>query len=50
MALLRKKDEGFTGDTVTLNGTLSSDVKRDPLTYTWSFLARPAGSARAPVT
>jgi PKD domain. len=31
--------------TVTLNGTGSSDADNDPLSYSWSFTSRPAGSA-----
>ncbi len=33
----------LVGDTVTLDGSRSSDVDRDPLTFSWS-LTRPAGS------
>lgn len=32
------------GATVTLNGSGSGDVCNDPLTYSWSFTTRPAGS------
>lgn len=35
----------FTGVTVTLDGSGSSDADGDPLTYRWRLLARPSGSA-----
>jgi K319-like protein len=33
------------GATVTLNGSMSSDADNDPLTYSWSLLSVPSGSA-----
>ena len=33
------------GSTVNLNGSASSDVDGNPLTYVWSMTSRPAGSA-----
>jgi hypothetical protein len=33
------------GANVTLNGSTSTDVDGDPLSFAWSFVARPAGSA-----
>jgi len=38
---------GFVGDTVTLDGTGSSDVDGDPLTFSWSIASAPFGSAAA---
>ncbi len=35
------------GDTVSLDGTPSGDADRDPLSYQWSLVARPYGSATA---
>ena len=35
------------GDTLTLYGSASSDRDRDPLTYRWSLVSRPAGSHTA---
>jgi hypothetical protein len=34
-----------TGSTVTLNGTASNDANGDSLTYSWSFVSKPAGSS-----
>ena len=34
-----------TGSTVQLNGAGATDVDGNPLTYLWSFVGRPAGSA-----
>ena len=35
----------MTGILTTLDGSLSSDVEDDPLTYSWSFVSVPSGSA-----
>lgn len=35
---------GTVGTPVTLDGTLSSDVDNDPLSYVWSLLNKPANS------
>ena len=40
---------GHIGQVVALNGSGSSDVDGDPLTYRWSFTVRPDGST-APLT
>jgi hypothetical protein len=35
------------GAVVTLNGSASSDANGNPLTYSWAFTSRPAGSSAA---
>jgi hypothetical protein len=35
----------FAGNTVQLNGSGSTDVDGDPLTYSWTILSAPAGSS-----
>lgn len=37
----------WVGDTLVLDGTASTDADQDQLTYAWSLLSRPAGSAAA---
>lgn len=34
----------LAGASVTLNGSASSDANRDPLTYLWALVTKPAGS------
>ncbi len=37
----------YVGGLVTLDGTASSDIDGDPISYAWSFTSRPAGSQAA---
>jgi hypothetical protein len=37
----------MASDTVSLDGSASSDTNDDVLTYSWSFVSRPAGSTAA---
>jgi hypothetical protein len=37
----------LTGATVTLDGSASTDANLDPLTYKWTMVSKPAGSAAA---
>ena len=37
----------LSGNTVTLDGTSSTDANGDPLTYAWTLTAKPGGSAAA---
>ena len=38
---------GHANDLITLDGSASSDVDGDAITYTWSLLTKPTGSAAA---
>ena len=41
-------DQGIIrGSFVTLNGSASTDPNSDPLTYSWTFVSKPAGSTAA---
>ena len=37
----------YVNDTVQLDGSSSSDVDGDSLTFTWSFISKPVGSSAA---
>ena len=37
----------IVGSLVTLNGSGSTSANREPLTYSWAFISRPAGSSAA---
>ena len=47
VAVLGDDLSAFAGQTVDLDGSGSADADFDPLTYSWSILSAPAGSAAA---
>lgn len=47
VAVVGANQSVLTGTQVTLDGRLSTDANRDVLTYKWSLLSKPLGSAAA---
>jgi hypothetical protein len=47
VAVVSVNQNVVTGNTVTLDGTGSTDANRDPLTYSWVLTTKPNGSAAA---
>jgi hypothetical protein len=45
VAMVSANQNVVTGNTVTLDGTGSTDANRDPLTYNWVLTTKPSGSA-----
>lgn len=44
LAIVGPDQQVVIGDTVTLDGTSSFDANRDPISYRWAFVSRPASS------